>query len=385
MSGLRILLVVESAAGGTGRHVADLAAGLLDRGHRLVIAYSPERAEEGLFAGLEGRSGCVLHTLDMRREPGFHDLGHLRQLRALINEHGHFDVVHAHSSKAGGLARLALWLRSDRPRCVYTPHAFVSLNDRQRLKGRVYGTIEKFLARRTDSIICVSDFERDHALELGIPAERLCVVPNGIDARPQTALRSYRREALGLAPESICIGTVGRLSDQKSVDRLISAFAMLDLHDRDVHLLIVGDGPDRSSLEDQAQKLGVRHRVKFLGAVNGFDHMAAMDVFALSSLYEAFPYVLLEAAANQLPVVMTQTGGVGMIVRHNENGLVSMQGDREGLAANLGALIRDAALRDRLGRESGRIASEYSIRRMVDETLAVYTATDQPSDEGEDQ
>src|SRR5262249_20080747 len=157
-----------------------------------------------------------------------------------------FDVAHAHSSKAGGMLRLAL-LGLDTP-CVYTPHAFITLNpDLNIVASLGFQLIERLLAERSRAIICVSEQERRHAERMGIPGAKLHVVHNGIAGVP-VADRASARRAFGITDNEICIGTVGRLAPQKAMDRLITAFGLISTADPGLRLVIVGEGPERSNL-----------------------------------------------------------------------------------------------------------------------------------------
>ena len=116
---LRILLVIETCGGGSGRHLVDLAGGLLRRGHHVCLIYSPARADEWFVRAISNLEGLLVHSIDMRRNPGWRDVNSARLIRRAIARLGPFDIVHGHSSKAGALLRLAHG--RDQSACVYTP------------------------------------------------------------------------------------------------------------------------------------------------------------------------------------------------------------------------------------------------------------------------
>jgi glycosyltransferase involved in cell wall biosynthesis len=369
---LSILLVLEAAGGGAGRHVLDLAQGLLTRGHAVHLAWSPLRADAGFSSALPALPGLASHPIPMRRNPGPGDAASYRALRALLAA-TRFDIIHGHSSKAGALARLAS--AGTAVAALYTPHALVTLDPELGLLQRIaYGTGERLLARLADAIICVSEEERAHALRLGIAAQRLTVVANGLPPMPGADRHAARRE-LGLQDDEVCVGFVGRLSRQKAVDRLIRAFALVNAALR-TRLAIVGDGPGRAALETLARELGAAGRVVFAGNREGVRMMAGFDVFALPSRYEAFPYVLLEAAAHGLPIVTTDVGGASAVVRDGENGhIVRAGGERgvvEAMAMRLSAFIGSPEARARMGGRSAAMARAFTAEAMVERTLAVY-------------
>jgi glycosyltransferase involved in cell wall biosynthesis len=369
-SRLRVLLAMEAAGGGAGRHVLDLAEGLLRRDHDVCLVYSADRAEDWCSSAIQAMPALTTRELPMRRAVGADDLQLTLQLRRLIDETGPFDVLHGHSSKAGALLRLAA-IGKATP-CIYTPHAFITLNPDLAYGARfAYRTAEWLLSYLANVIICVSEQEFAHARSMGIPASKLSMVHNGI--RPLAAVdRHAMRAELRLAQNDICVGFVGRLSAQKSVDRLMHAFAAALHDDLSLRLVIVGDGPDRPALEELARTLGVGPRVIFTGSRNGADAMAAFDIFALPSRYEAFPYVLLEAAARGLPIVMTETGGAHSVVRHEKNGFIVPQDEIEFLAARLGQLAGDRKLAQRMSECSLSVAAEFTVDKMVERIVRVY-------------
>jgi glycosyltransferase involved in cell wall biosynthesis len=371
---LRVLLVLEAAGGGTGRHVIDLAEGLIKRNHNVCLVYSPDRAEGSFRTAVENMHGIELLQLPMSRNPGLGDINSVRQLRQLIKENGPFDILHGHSSKAGALLRLAH--RGLTGCCFYTPHAMVTLDPELGFaKSALYAAIERYLGKYSDQILCVSEEERTHAMLCGIPAQTLTVVHNGISLEgkePRSLDRHWARNYLRLKDDLIVIGTVGRLGHQKAFDRLIRAFAMIAPGQAKLALVIIGDGPDRKAAEDLACNLGISRRVIFAGAEDGLALMPAFDIFALSSRYEGFPYVLLEAASCRLPIVMTEVGGASAMVEDGQTGFIVKQDDLSEMASRLATLAGNTELRKEMGARSALRAAPMTAEAMVDQILGVY-------------
>lgn len=371
---LKILQVVESTCTGVGRHVIDLTAGCLARGHAVDLCYSPLRADqqfdEGLRA-LQGSLGFRAIQLPIRRELAITDILLLNELRSLAANN---DVVHCHSTKAGLLGRLSsLGVAPS----VYTAHGFLTLSPQMgRVKKTLVGLLERGLARIGAGVIAVSNDEYHHALQLGIPHNRLFVVPNGIQ-QTLGALRSdqrrFLRELWKIGESDICIGFVGRLCPQKAVGNLLRAVALLTQAKKSsIRLAIVGEGPDRAALETLAVRLNIAGKISWCGAVKGIDAMAAFDIFALPSDYEGLPYVLLEAMLSGVPVVSTRVGGVAEIIEPPKNGLIIPPGQPAALAEGLWALIEDEALRTAMGDNARQMVRTFSVDRMVDATIHVY-------------
>jgi len=367
---MRVLLVLEASSGGAARHVVDLAGGLLARGHNVSLIYSPLRAEAWFLDAIGALRQLDIRELPMERSVSFADVASRRELKRLIEEMGPFDVVHGHSSKAGALLRLAQ-ARNNIP-VVHTPHAPITMDPELSLLARsAYFVIERLLAGLCQRIICVSPDESEHLQGLGFSRRKLRVVCNGIRALPAED-RDAIRHKLNLDKDTVCYGFVGRISHQKAVDRAILAFARICQEANNTHLVIVGDGPDLDMMKSLVADLGVSQQVTFTGAANGAELMTAFDVFLLPSRYEGMPYVLLEATAKALPVVMTDVGGAHLVVRDGENGFVLPQLQIEQLAERMLLLAKEPELRRAMANKSAEIAATFSLDNMVDETITVY-------------
>ncbi|MBI5394539.1 MAG: glycosyltransferase [Verrucomicrobia bacterium] len=369
---MKILLIIESSGAGVGRHVIDLAGDLARGGQAVHLIYSPLRVD-GLFArGLEELRalGVPMMPLAMKRSPHPKDAGCCLAIRRYLKQHGPFDVVHGHSSKGGALARLSgIGLPGIR---VYTPHAMFTMNPGLRPAVKwVFATIERVLGWFGDGIILVSEDERQHALEVGLPARKLFVITNGIRLHTPPPAENLRAK-LGLPADALSIGFVGRFVPQKAPENLLRAFAALAGRFPKARLVMVGDGALGPALRDEAQKLGIADRVTWPGPLDGPSAMFAFDIFALPSRYEGFPYVLLEAMAAKLPVVMTHVGGAGSLVLDGENGLVVPPDRADLLEAALERLLADDGLRLKMGARSGERVHDFSIGKMVEKTLALY-------------
>jgi glycosyltransferase involved in cell wall biosynthesis len=378
---MRILLALESCGGGAGRHVIDLANGLLAKGHDVSLIYSSARAEPWFVAAIDAMPSLTAHELPMQRSVGPGDWTTLRALKKLIRDEGPFDILHGHSSKAGALLRLASD-GSDATR-IYTPHAPITMDPALSTSARfLYGSMERWLARRCERIICVSRDERDHLEAVGLPPEKLRVVYNGIAFAPP-ADRAAIRQRLELETGTVCFGFVGRLSHQKAVHRAILAFAMLRARTDDARLVIVGDGPERNRLESLAKKMGVFRQVTFTGHADGAELMAAFDVFLLPSRYEGMPYVLIEAVGCGLPIIVTDVGGAHVVVKNGDNGFVLPRPSIELLAERMADLAVQPELRRTMSRRSAQIATQFTSAQMIERTIRAYTeVVSEPSARG---
>ena len=182
------------------------------------------------------------------------------------------------------------------------------------------------------------------------------------------------KRRLGIDPKRLVIGSVGRLAGEKAFDLLIAAVDRLLCGGLDVELLIVGEGQERPQLEALITKLGQGDRIRLLGyRTDTLNLYQAMDVFALNSRREAFPNVVLEALATEVPVVATAVAGVPNIIQPEVNGLLVEPDDVDGMTAALKRLICETDLRERLA-AAGRATVEehYSFQVRMQKIQAIY-------------
>lgn len=241
--------------------------------------------------------------------------------------------------------------------------------------------IDRRLARRTQRIITNSSGVRDFYVRHGVPAEKFVIIPNGVAppaesgaAADPAAAREAVLAELGLPSDARLIGAVNRLWPQKRVKDLIWAADLLKCVRDDVHLLIIGDGPQRWRLERYRDQCELADRVHFLGARDDVPRLLPhLECLWLASEYEGQSNAILEAMATGLPVVASDIPGNRDLVIPDETGFLVPVGDRGNLARRTQLLLNDAALARRLG-EAGRqrVRSEFSVERMVARHAELY-------------
>jgi glycosyltransferase involved in cell wall biosynthesis len=221
----------------------------------------------GFLRDLETLGRVNTCRIDMRRAPHPNVLVATLKIRKYIAGFGPFDVIHGHSSKGGAIARLAAI--GFPGFCIYTPHAFRTLNPLLGSLSRwLYKGVERSLSGFTDGIILVSVEEKDHAIDLRLTPEKLHVVPNGITQRRASSRNEARRQ-LNLDNDKLYIGFIGRLVHQKNPALLIEAFAGLTSHFELARLIMLGDGPLSAPLHDLAAQLGVTDRIIWMKDIEG--------------------------------------------------------------------------------------------------------------------
>jgi glycosyltransferase involved in cell wall biosynthesis len=357
----RVLLVFQPTDGGVFRHVRDLAERLPAHGFDVALAAPPLT---------EAAPADTVVTLPLVRAPSPGAdaralSGLVRAVRALRP-----DIVHAHSSKAGAVARLARLLAPRVP-VVYTPHGFAHAGYfESRAQRRAYGLAERALTPLASRIVCVCEAERRLALGLGA-GSRARVVHNGIDPPAETPVHP---EVAALRERGPVIATVTLLRPGKGIETLLDALpAVLAAHPG-VQLAIAGTGVDRERLEGRSRALGVAAAVHFLGFVGETAGvLRGADVFVSSSWAESFPYVVLDAMALGRPIAATRVGGVAEAVRDGECGLLVAPRDAEALARALSRLISEPARAEEMGaRARSRVTTRFTRERMLEGLAAVY-------------
>jgi glycosyltransferase involved in cell wall biosynthesis len=369
---MKILTLVESSAGGTGRHVLDLAEGLVARGVEVHLLYSTRRIDRLFLDRLAQIKGLHHTPLDMRTAPHPSDFGVVRAARRYLKTHGPFDAVHGHSSKGGAIARLAAF-GAGVP-AFYTLHGLIMMDPGLPLwKWLFYFAIELVLSLRTSRIIAVSPEETRAAKRLGFGQSRVITIPNGIGEIRLTP-RLQARQTLNVDEDALVIGFVGRLVEQKAPDVLLTAFAIAVKTAPNARLAMVGAGPLEDDLRELAWKLGVADKILWLGERDARTVLAGFDCFALSSRKEGLPYVVLEAMAAGLPVVATSSAGVEILVDPKENGIVVPPDDPQAFGQALTDLATNPALLASCARAARIRAARFTIDAMVDATLDAYRA-----------
>jgi glycosyltransferase involved in cell wall biosynthesis len=356
-------VVLSLAPGGTERLAIQLVNGLSD-GFRMVVICLDESgdwASEVIDRGVR--------VVPLHRAPGFHpSLGvRIAKLAARYDA----AVVHCHHYSPfvyGCIASLV----NRRFGFVFTEHGRLS-DAPPKLKRRAANLV---LSRLPQSVFAVSASLKQHMVAEGFPDDRVGVIYNGVDPGPPPtpAARLEARRLLGIGEEPFLIGTAARLDTVKDLPTLINAVALLRLRVPAAHLVIVGDGDERSALESEIRRLQLEDRVTLTGYRADVRLLfSAFDVYVNSSISEGVSLTILEAMAAALPVVATAVGGTPEVVVQDVTGLLVPARSPE---ATADAIARIATLPD-TGRALGaagrvRVETLFTIDRMVGDYAREY-------------
>jgi glycosyltransferase involved in cell wall biosynthesis len=360
--------VVAGSGGGPDKTILNSPRFLTAAGYRMLCGYMHPPGDRG-FAQLRGRAEALLAPLLSIPDRGPWDCAVIGRLLHICRRE-RVRIWHGHDYKSNALGLL---LRRFWPmHLVTTLHGWV----KQTRRTPLYYKIDELCLPRYEVVISVSPDLHERSLACGVPADRCLLIENGIDiaqyARRQTIDEAKR--SLGLLPERLALGAVGRLSPEKGFDRLIRSVHQLLQTGLDLELVIAGDGDDRPRLEQLIDELGVRDRVRLLGyCADPRQLYEALDVFVLSSLREGLPNVLLEAMALEVPVVATRIAGIPRLIQDGDNGLLVAADNADELARALASLVGDARLRSRLGQAARRTVEErYSFALRMKKIGAIY-------------
>ncbi|MEK6281529.1 MAG: glycosyltransferase [Acidobacteriota bacterium] len=401
-----VRVIARLNVGGPAKHVVWLTKGLQSTEcETLLVAgmVPPGEDDMSYFATEMGVSPLFLR--EMSREISPRDAITIWKLYQLFR-HQQPDIIHTHTAKAGTVGRLAgllyRWLTLSvllgHPRqchLVHTYHGHIFHSYYGPMKTRIFLMIEKVLATATDRIVVISEQQRREINEeFGVGrANQFSVIPLGLDTDVFAAWRergkSFRDE-LGVKPDDILVGIVGRLTEIKNHELFLKAAAEFKAQPRSsetvVRFVMVGDGALRNQIEKQAQSLGLTADLVFAGSRRDLENVyPALDIVALTSRNEGTPLTLIEAMANARPVISTAVGGVvdllgealslqpskSFVVRQRGIGISSR--DPQAFAEGLAYLIADFRLRREIGERGLQfVESRYSKNRLFDDIRALY-------------
>lgn len=292
----------------------------------------------------------------------------LRQLKC--------DILHTHTSKAallGGIIGMAARV----PVRVNTAHNLGCLALPQAVLRGLFWLYDKCLFTTMQGIITVSSRIRDRIVQMRVlPDSKAFAIPNGINPQPFTPnpqLRNAMRAELGIGEDELAIGCVARLVWFKGLDSLVAALPQVTAA-RKVRCWIVGEGPLKQALQEQAAQLGVADKLCFLGERSDIPALLnAFDVFVLPSVSEGMPITILEAMAAAKPVVATDVGGVGEMFEPGISGLLVPPRQPQALADALNRLLADDTFRAQVATAArARIDTYFTQQTMVAATDRLY-------------
>ena len=361
-------------------HVAQ-AAGGVDRYIRMLLKYlDKEKFENILVCSQDFHEDDYRDLVDsfeqveMTRAIGGRDLKAIKGVRALIKKYNP-DIVYAHSSKAGAIARAAdIGLRN---RCVYNPHGWAFNMRCSAKKKAMYTAIEKIAAPFCDKIICISDAEKQSALDKKICREdKLQVIFNGVDIESyENGVRgAIKRKDLNIPEDAFVVGMVGRMSPQKAPDVFVKMAKQVKDEVPNAHFIIVGNGNQEDEIRKYAEDNGFSNSLHITGWVdNPMSYVELFDVACLLSRWEGFGLALPEYMMAGKPIVASRVDAIPNIIRNGENGLLVEVDDDIGASKAVLRILREDGLRKKIvpqGLED--VHNRFNARRVSEEHSKLF-------------
>ena len=326
---IKLLIISEPGSGGVKRHVMDLLNNLNKDRFEITYAYSKKRAGKDYLSEID----VLSHEIQIK------EINHLQQPISIKNDSLAFieilklinytnpDIVHCHSSKAGVLGRIAAKLLKV-SKIIYTPHAYAFQNSNlSNLKKWFYLLVEKILAQYcTTKTINVSYGEMNVALDNKVDKkEQFIVIHNGVDKKEAeiNQLTNFK-----IDKEDIIVGNIARLEEQKNPLEFLKIAKSINENDKKFKFFWIGNG----SLLTTCQDFIKENKLKDICYLLPFNEkneelITAFNIFLSTSLYEGYPYVLLDANVNKIPIVASNVTGNNEIVKNNVNGFLYKSGD----------------------------------------------------------
>lgn len=366
--------------GGPTYNAAYLSKYLSDDFETLLIGGQKDESEDSSEFIVEKLGLSPIIIPEMKREINFKDdkiaYQKLKQIIADFKP----DIVHTHASKAGAIGRLAAY-NMKVPVILHTFHGHVFHSYFGKTKTALYKNIERYLAKKSSSIIAISDIQKkelaqDHNI---CPAEKIKVIPLGFDLnrfREDTAIkRNNFRTEWNITEDSIAIGIIGRLVPIKNHHFLLRvAKKVKQLTQKNIRFFIIGDGELKQDLISYCEELNLDYTTKrkqpklitFTSWIKDIDRVnAGLDIITLTSKNEGTPVSLIEAQASSKPIVSTNVGGIENIVKVNETALLSNIDDEETFAKNLLKLIDNNKLRTEMSQNGEHVFNTFHYKRLA--------------------
>ncbi|MBP7690446.1 MAG: glycosyltransferase family 4 protein [Anaerolineales bacterium] len=370
------VLEIAKSTGGVGEYVRWVVEGLDKERFQFTVACLSEGGPE-LAAHLNRLPGVQALALAMNRFE-IDPVGDARAGWALarLMRQNRFDLIHAHASKPGFLARAAA--AGIGVPVLYSAHGFAFHEGTAPFRAAVFGAVERLAARwLTTRIIAVCNEERDRALRFGVGRpEQYQTVYAGVElsrfGMPMDG--AALRGQLGIPAAAPLIGAVGRLNTQKSPLDFVRMAVQVRAVRPETHFIWIGSGALESAARQLATEQGMAGQLHFAGQRSDVPALlAALDGFVLSSRWEGFSLSILEAMAAGLPVVATRVTGAAEAVVAGETGWLVPPANPDALAAAVLALLGDPARARQMGAAGRqRVAAHFTRAHMLAQLDTIY-------------
>jgi glycosyltransferase involved in cell wall biosynthesis len=373
-------IITRLVIGGAQENTVATVLGLRQKADvRVHLVSGPTTGSEGSMESSFANCPDALSIVPTLVRPvhPWNDVRAWRDLTHLLHK-ARSEIVHTHSGKAGILGRLAA-RRAAVPVIIHHIHGPSFGPFQGPVANAVFLTAEKIAARTTTHFICSANAMTRRYLAAGIGCPEMYTrILSGFRIEPFVEARNDHglRAKLGLPQDAFVIGKIGRLAPLKGHEDIFKAFAILLPQEPNARLLLIGDGPLRTQLEQRADELRLRDKIIFTGLVTPAEvsrYIGIMDCLAHLSHREALSRALPQALAAAKPVIAYDFDGADEVCLHGETGFLVRTGDLESVSRYLLELSRDPALRNRLGQRGQQLVKEqFPVENMIEQIYQLY-------------
>jgi glycosyltransferase involved in cell wall biosynthesis len=311
MGKIKLLYAIGSTSGGALKNVADLATHLDQERFEIFVVLSNNKqvAETQIIVSKIKKKGIRIKYIYISETISLMDIISFVRICFYLRKNK-FDIIHAHSSKAGALFRPAAFLAKVSA-IIYTPHCFY-FTAFKGYKRKFYQMLERFLVPFTHRIV-ISGTEKKAAIECNMENDKISIIDNALDISEydKTIPFDEMRQHWQIPFSHTVIVGVGRLVKQKNWEMFIKTAQTVLSKNKKVTFIIVGDGPCKNRLNKQIAQYGLESRIKLLGYIENISKVYVIaDIFVSTSKWEGLPYTYLEAFYFEIPMIITNTDGL---------------------------------------------------------------------------
>lgn len=354
---------------GPGRTTLESATRIdRDKFHIIVAGFTGGAQKTDEYLSEAERRGLVVVRL---AESGALDPNVIRQVLKAIDQYA-VDIVHTHEFRSNVIGFLCARVRHIP--VIATCHGWIANN----LKGRIRVLLDRIALFFFDHIIVVSNKLQAQLAAQGIRRSKISALPNAVAFENFTRdhdVQSFREE-LGVSPDVVLAANIGRLSPEKGQAEFIRAASVVLGTYPNIRFVLIGIGPDRSSLEQLAQECGITDKIIFCGYRADMARIySSLDLVVQSSFTEGMPNVILEAASMEVPVIATNVGGTAEIIEHGRSGVLVRPGNTGEISSAILDFMRDRQkYADMARRARLSVRERFSYQSRTSRLMRIYDA-----------